>query len=285
MLRHAILVLLAVSAATSHCSAEEAAGKPAPIRFLISFDDGPSGDHVNNSTEQVLDVLAHNGVQPGVKALFFAQTEAVRGGGTEMGRKMLAREQAEGHLIEFHTATPHHADYTNLSDEELDASLNQGVSDLSAVKGVAPTLVRPPFWHYDERTLHAYQKHGMRVLLTDLNANDGEIWGVNFSFHKHSNLLEQLKQLRPGWEAGKLPVVDGVTPIVVTFHDVNTYTSNHIEVYMKILLQVAQELDMPMAEKPFYDDRAAVEKAALARTVQDGEVRPRLPGIWNWLWQ
>ncbi|HEX7641738.1 MAG TPA: polysaccharide deacetylase family protein [Burkholderiaceae bacterium] len=259
--------------------------KPAPIRFLISFDDGPSGDRVNNSTEQVLDVLARNRVQPGIKALFFVQTEAVRGGGTEIGRKLLAREQAEGHLIEFHTATPHHADYTSMSDGELDASLDMGVHDLVAVKGVPPTLVRPPFWHYDAHTLAAYERHGMRLLLTDLNANDGKIWGVNFSFHKHSNLLDQLKQVRPEWEAGELPAVDGVTPIVVTFHDVNTYTSNHIEVYLKILLQVAQELDMPVADQAFYSDRAAVERAALARTVKDGEVRPRLPGIWNWLWQ
>ena len=285
MLRHAILVLLVVCVSASHCGAEEAAGKPAPIRFLISFDDGPSGDHTNNSTEQVLDVLAHNRVQSGIKALFFIQTEAARGGGTEIGRKILTREQAEGHLLEFHTATPHHADYTSLTDDELEASLDLGVRDLVAVKGVPPTIVRPPFWHYDERTLHAYQKHGMRVLLTDLNANDGKIWGVNFSFHKHSNLLAQLKELRPEWEAGKLPAVDGYTPIVVTFHDVNTYTSNHVEVYLQILLQVAQELNMPVADKPFYDDRAAVEKAALAKTVKDGEVRPRLPGIWNWLWQ
>ncbi|MBV8635103.1 MAG: polysaccharide deacetylase family protein [Burkholderiaceae bacterium] len=285
MLRHALFFLLAGFACISQCNADEAASKPAPIRFLISFDDGPSGDHVNNSTEQVLDVLAYNGVQPGIKALFFVQTEAVRGGGTETGKKLLAREQTEGHLIEFHTSTPHHSDYTDFGDEELDASLNLGVSDLIAVKGVAPTLVRPPFWHYDARTLAAYQKHGMRLLLTDLSANDGKIWGVNFSFHKHSNLLKQLSELRPEWEAGKLPVVDGVTPIVVTFHDVNTYTSNHVEVYLKILLQVAQELDMPVADKSFYEDRAAVERAALARTVKDGEVRPRLPGIWNWLWQ
>lgn len=276
--------MLAALAFASDCEAGEAV-KPAPIRFLISFDDGPSGDRVNNSTEQVLDALAHNRVQPGIKALFFVQTEALRGGGTDIGRTLLAREQAEGHLIEFHTATPHHTDYTNLGDDELEASLKLGVSDLLTVKGVPPTLVRPPLWHYDARTLAAYQQHGMRLLLTDLSANDGKIWGVNFSFHKHSNLLEQMKALRPDWEGGKLPVVDGVTPIVVTFHDVNTYTSNHVEVYLNILVQVAQELDMPLADKPFYEDRAAVEKAALARTVKDGEVRPRLPGIWNWLWQ
>jgi len=56
-------------------------------------------------------------------------------------------------------------------------------------------------------------------------------------------------------------------------------------VYLDILLEVAKELDMPTADKPFYDQRADLEKAALARTVRDGEIRPRLPGLWDWLWQ
>jgi peptidoglycan/xylan/chitin deacetylase (PgdA/CDA1 family) len=258
---------------------------PAPIRFLLSFDDGPSGDHRNNSTEQVLDVLAHNNVQPDTKAIFFLQTRAVRGGGTDIGKALMQREQAEGHLLEFHTATEHHSNHRFLTTEEFEQSLDDGVADLTAIKGVAPTLVRPPFWNYDASTLAGYEKHGMHVLLTDLSANDGKIWGINWSLSKHRNMVKQLAELREQWQAGKLPVVDGSTPIVVTFHDVNTYTSNHIEVYMKILLQVAQELDMPTTAKPFYDNSADLEKAAMARTVKDGEIRPPLPGMWNWLWQ
>lgn len=269
-----------------NCQAGEAlAGAPAPIRFLLSFDDGPSGDRYNNSTEQILDALAHNNVQPGIKVIFFTQTRASNGGGTEAGRKLLRREQDEGHLLEFHTATEHHANHRFLSEEAFEQSLQDGIADLTAITGSAPKLVRPPFWNYDERTLTAYQKHGMRLLLTDLNANDGKIWGVNFSLTKRRNMLKQLTELREQWRAGTLPVVDGNTPVVVTFHDVNTYTANHVEVYLKILLDVADELNMPTAGKPFYDQRADIERAALARTVRDGEVRPRLPGIWDWLWQ
>ena len=40
-------------------------------------------------------------------------------------------------------------------------------------------------------------------------------------------------------------------------------------IYLNILLQVAKELEMPVTEKPFYDDRAALERAAAAR---DGDV-------------
>jgi peptidoglycan/xylan/chitin deacetylase (PgdA/CDA1 family) len=259
-------------------------GAPAPIRFLLTFDDGPSDARYNNSTEQVLEVLASNAVQPGIKAIFMIQTRAVNGGGTERGRQLMRREWDEGHLLEFHSATPRHANHRFLSEEEFKDSLRNGIADLTSVTGVAPKIVRPPFWSYDQRTLDTYHSYGLQMLLTDLSANDGKIWGVNFSFHKHSNMLEQLGDLKAHWLAGELPVVEGCTPIIVTFHDVNTYTSNHVEVYLQILLQVARELNMPTTKVPFYNLRDDIETAALARTVRDGSVKQKLPGFWNWLW-
>jgi peptidoglycan/xylan/chitin deacetylase (PgdA/CDA1 family) len=268
------------------CQAQQQiANAPAPIRFLLSFDDGPSGSRLYNSTEQILDALAQNSVQPGIKALFFVQTRASNGGGTEIGQQLLRRENAEGHLLAFHTSTAHHLNHRFLSEEEFEQSLQNGIADLTEITGAGPKLVRPPFWNYDERTLTAYEKHGMHLLLTDLNANDGKTWGFNFSLTKHHNMLKQLREVRESWRNGTLPAVDGSTPIVVTFHDINSYTANHVQDYLEILLEVAKELDMPTASQPFYNQRTELEQAALARTVRDGEVRPRLPGIWNWLWQ
>jgi len=258
---------------------------PAPIRFLLTFDDGPSAAIYNNATEQVLEVLAHNSVQPGIKVIFFTQTRAVNGGGTERGRELMRREWNEGHVLAFHSATAHHANHRFLSQEEFDRALQNGIADLTVITGVAPNLVRPPFWSYDERTFAGYQQHGLHMLLTDLSANDGKIWGVNFSFHKHSNLLNQLTELKVRWLAGALPAVDGATPVIVTFHDVNTYTSNHVEEYLQILLEVAQETGMPTAGQAFYTRSDEIERAALARTVQDGSVRQQLPGFWDWLWR
>ena len=277
------IFLFAVCSAASYGGSDHIAS-PVPLRFLLTFDDGPSGDRYNNSTEQVLDVLASNAVQPGIKAIFFIQTRANRGGGTEIGKKLMRREWQEGHLLEFHTSTPHHSNHRFLSEQELNESLQNGVADLTAVTGMVPQIVRPPFWSYDERTFVTYQKYGLHVLLTDLSANDGKIWGVNFSFHKHSNMLEQLAALKEHWLAGELPVVEGYTPIIVTFHDVNTYTSNHVAVYLQILLQVAGELNMPTAAIPFYNQRDEIERAAMARTLRDGSVKQKLPGFWNWLW-
>jgi peptidoglycan/xylan/chitin deacetylase (PgdA/CDA1 family) len=274
-------LLLSASAAGQ----TESAPTPAPVRFLLTFDDGPATADSNNPTVHILETLAHNPYQDNIKAVFFTQTRAWHGGGTDTGRALIRREHAEGHVVALHSATWFHSNHRFMSRAKLDETMQRGVDDLIAETGVAPKLVRPPFWAYDADTLASYHQHGMQMLLTDLNANDGKIYGINFSWHKRSNMLTHLAETRKRWAAGSMPVVDGSTPIVVTFHDVNTYTSRHIEEYMGILLDVARELNVPLAAKPFYDDRDELERAALASTVSSPDAKPQLPGLWNWLWQ
>ena len=280
-----LLSLLSGCASVPTAALPAPAPGAAPIRFLLTFDDGPAAASSDNPTVKVLQALAHNPYQDGIKAVFFTQTRAWHGGGTEVGRQLIRREYSEGHLVALHSATLLHANHRFMSQASLDASLQRGVDDLIGETGVAPTLIRPPFWAYDADILQSYHQHGMQMLLTDLNANDGKIYGINFSLHKRSNMLKHLAETRQRWAAGTMPVVGGSTPIVVTFHDVNTYTARHIEEYMGILLDVAHELNMPLAAQPFYTNRAELEQAALARTVRSADSHPQLPGLWNWLWQ
>lgn len=287
-LRHVAVRLaftLSLTIAAAATGADLPAQPPAPIRFLLSFDDGPSAALSDNPTETILRTLEQNRVQPGIKGIFFTQTRAVNGGATEKGRALLRREHEEGHVLAFHTATARHSNHRYLSEEELEVSLTRGVADLTAITGAPPKLVRPPFWNYDARTLALYHRHGMQMLLTDLSANDGVIYGINFSLTKRKNMRKMLLAQRERWRAGAIAAVDGSTPIVVTFHDVNSYTASVIELYLEILLDVARELGMPTADKPFYADRDEVERAALASAVRDGGSKPALPGIWNWVWQ
>lgn len=256
----------------------------APIRFLLSFDDGPSGSLGVNPTRQILDALADNPVQPGIKALFFIQTRAPYAGGSAQGQALLRRQQKDGHLLGFHTATPRHANHRFLSPTELEQSLRDGVADLSAVSGKPPRLVRPPFWNYNQRTFAAYRAHGLHLLLTDLSANDGKTWGINGSLRRRSNLRTQLALIATQIQASSMPVVDGVIPVVVTFHDLNPYTARHMQEYLQILLDVAADVGLATATKPFYDQRDALEHAALKRTLGDPLQYARLPGVWNWLW-
>jgi peptidoglycan/xylan/chitin deacetylase (PgdA/CDA1 family) len=253
-----------------------------PIRFLLTFDDGPSAMAYANPTESILADLAQNPIQPGIKALFFVQTR----GPTvyRIGQELLAREYAEGHLIGLHTATDGHRNHRFLSSADLAASLERGIADIRAAAGERPILVRPPFWSYDDRTFSAYRAHGLAMMLTDLSANDGVIWGFTASLHKRSNLYKELAATREAILRGRLPVVDGVIPVVMTFHDTNSYTARHLVEYMQILLDVARDLDMPTAAKPFYDDRAALLRAAQARTVRDAFEAIALPGFWGWVW-
>lgn len=283
------LLLVGTHAAAADTSAEAPAQALAPIRFLLTFDDGPAAASSDNPTVRILDTLANNTQQPGIKAVFFTQTRAWHGGGTAVGRALIRREHDAGHLVALHSATSFHSNHRFMSSEALDQSMQDGVSDLLTITGVPPTLVRPPFWAYNADTLATYHAYGLQMLLTDLNANDGKIYGVNWSWHKRSNMLKHLAETRVRWAAGQLPQADGATPVVVTFHDVNTYTSRHLEQYLEILVDVARELEVPLAPKPFYDNREELERAALARTVASTEVdagsRPQLPGLWNWLWQ
>jgi peptidoglycan/xylan/chitin deacetylase (PgdA/CDA1 family) len=253
-----------------------------PIRFLLTFDDGPSAMGYANPTESILNDLAQNPIQPGIKALFFVQTR----GPTvyRIGQELLAREYAEGHLIGLHTATDGHRNHRFLPPAELTASLERGIADIHTAVGETPTLVRPPFWAYDERTYAAYRSHGLGMMLTDLSANDGVIWGFTASLHKRSNLYKELAATRVAIEAGRLPVVDGAIPVIVTFHDTNSYTARHLLEYMQILQDVARELQMPTTAKPFYDDRAALLRAAQARTVRNPYEAVALPGFWGWVW-
>ncbi len=256
----------------------------APIRFLLTFDDGPSASGYNNPSRSVVADLANNPVLPGIKAVFFLQTEAARSGGSSRGRKTMEREYAGGHILAFHTATGFHTNHRWLNNAELESTLAQGAADIAAITGKPPLLVRPPFWNYDRRTFAAYQRHGMHVLLTDLSANDGKIWGFNGSPRRRANLNRQLSVVRERIALGELPTVDGVMPVVVTFHDINRYTARHMQEYLQILLDSAQITGVKTAAQPFYTDRDGLERAALARSVKDVNEPVKLPGVWNWVW-
>ena len=289
----AVIAVLALSLGLGGCigppialspQTEQALQASPPIRFLLTFDDGPSASGWANPSRAVMEALANNPIQPGIKAVFFVQTRAPRAGGSERGRKTMVREHAAGHILAFHTATPWHTNHRSLAPQELEQSLSWGSADIQAITGTAPTLVRPPFWSYDKRTFAAYQRHGLHVLLTDLSANDGKVWGITASPRRRANLLRQLSETRERIAKGELPTVDGVIPVVVTFHDLNRYTARHMQEYLQILLDSAHETHVPLAPQPFYQDSAALQRAAMARTLHEAGDPVRLPGLWNWIW-
>jgi len=237
-----------------------------PARFLLTFDDGPSTWEPYNPTRAILDALAHNHVQPGIKAVFFLQTRDPRAGGSDAGRALMRREHAEGHVLGVHSGSPRgHIDHCLMSDAELERTLADAKRDIAMIAGRPPDLVRPPFWDYDARTLAAYRRLGLRMLLSDVSANDGVIYVFDVSFRRRSHIRDALAGLREKIAAGALPVVGGVIPLVVTFHDSNSFTAHHMEEYLRILTQEAANVGLVLAPKPFYYHAASIERAARVR--------------------
>jgi len=236
--------------------AAEAGAQSAPVRFLLTFDDGPAP-----STARVLDSLAANPVQPGAKAIFFVQTRI--GNGAEMMR----RTHAEGHLLAVHTGTEQgHVSHMALSAEELERSLAQAKADIAAQTGGAvPRFVRPPFWFYDESTLASYARAGLAMLLTDINARDGVVLGINLVPGKRMQIRAQLERIKQEWQAGTLPALDGATPVVATFHDVNRGTAGNLAEYLQLLVEEARAAGLALGQRPFLDRREELERAAGAR--------------------
>ncbi len=269
---------------TAPSTAPPAARHLAPVRFMLTFDDGPSGAGAGNPTEIILDTLAANPVQPGIKAIFFVQTRSSDGGATARGKALLAREQAQGHLIELHDGSSWgHRNHRNLDEAELEKSLADGIADLAPVTGRPVTLMRPPYWAFDQRTLKAYERHHLAVLLTDISANDGKDWGFKASPRRFLHMDREMEHLRQRYEAGEISEVEDAAPVVVTFHDTNTYTAAHMQEYLEMIVAAARRAGVPLAEPPFYADAAALEKVALVRSHYFLSRSDMVPWWWRWI--
>ena len=239
---------------------------PHPARFLLTFDDGPSLLQPYNPTTVILDQLADNAVQPRIKAVFFVQTRSPSAGGTPYGQEILRIIRDEGHVIGLHSGSARgHKNHRYLSPAELGQSLTDGISDIRALSGHYPTLVRPPYWSFNARTQAEYHAHGLDMLLTDINARDGKIWGWHISLRRRSHFRAKLAEVRRAIEEDRLPVVDGVVPVVVTFHDTNDFTASHMEEYIRIIVEEARRVGLPVAPEPFYNDGPTIERIARLR--------------------
>jgi peptidoglycan/xylan/chitin deacetylase (PgdA/CDA1 family) len=285
LVKRLAIVCLSLMGAGCASTPEVPASAPGlhPLRFLLTFDDGPSLWQPFNPTTVILETLARNSVQPGIKAVFFVQTRNPKGGGTERGRELLRRTHHDGHVLAVHSGSARgHINHRSMPDAELNQSLSDARADIRAITGRDPTLVRPPFWAYDTRTRAAYAASGLDMLLTDLSARDGKIYGWTASLRRRSHFRAELTEVRRRMDQDRLPVVDGMVPVVVTFHDTNAYTANHMDEYLNILIEEAGHAGLRVAAMPFYDDAEAIERVARLRA--ETEVHDRLshrPHVWT----
>lgn len=231
------------------------------IRLLLTFDDGPHGN-----TGLVLDELGCNRVQSDIKAVFFVQTRNSGGGASRLGRTLLQREHAEGHVLGLHTGTAKgHISHTSMSLPELQRSLEDGMADICAITGARPALVRPPYWWFNQATVLEYERHGLHMMLSDVKAYDGVNWG--FHLLRRWSFRSQLAAIRRRHLSEEMDDNGGLIPIVVAFHDTNAYTAEHVSDYLELLVEEAAKGGLPIDHKPYYDEAPELLMAALSRAV------------------
>ncbi len=166
-----------------------------PVRFLLSFDDGPAAASGSPTASDPERSRAITPLQPGIKAIFFLANSRRRCRRSAPGRQLMRREFEAGHLLAFHTATA----------RTCEPSLSRSCGIRAVVEKTASAISKPlpgprRRWcaHRSGITTRAHlwhiEAHGLHILLTDLSANDGKTWGINFSPRRRSSLLHQLKR-------------------------------------------------------------------------------------------
>jgi peptidoglycan/xylan/chitin deacetylase (PgdA/CDA1 family) len=253
-------------------------GEAPTVRFLLTFDDGPSIKQPFNPTLRIMEQLATNDIQPGIKAIFFVQTGHPRGGGTLQGREMMRRMHEEGHLLGLHSVSPRgHIDHTQVSTNELVPSLAGAMEILRDITGAPPLFVRPPFGAYNLTTRCLYRELGLHLLMADIPARDGVIYGYNGSLRRRRHIRQELEVLYRKAQApgAALEPVD----VVLNFHDVNPYTARHMTEYLHILVEEAHRVGFQVPVHPFLNSRTAITDVALCRCVVNPAVSQEIPAM------
>lgn len=125
-------------------------------RVFLTFDDGPS-----HLTGDLLTLLA----ETGSSATFFLQ-------GNQIDRQSSAAERIieAGHGLGNHSFS--HLDAWRNAWPKVEDDLDRGSESITALTGVAPVWMRPPFGRFRPATLRWCRQYNQRLALWDVMAPD-----------------------------------------------------------------------------------------------------------------
>jgi peptidoglycan-N-acetylglucosamine deacetylase len=129
----------------------------------LTFDDGPN----ETFTPQILDVLA----RANVKATFF-----VLGSAVERSPELARRIVADGHRVANHSWD--HANLTAVDADVLDEEIDKTTAVITAVTGVTPRCLRPPFGKTNDAVRVAARASGLAIANWSKDTRDYERPGV-----------------------------------------------------------------------------------------------------------
>jgi hypothetical protein len=96
-------------------------------------------------------------------------------------------------------------------------------------------------------------------------------------------MASEMAHLRERCALGEIPEIDGVSPVVVTFHDTNDYTADHLAEYLAMLVDQAREMGFTLADKPYFDQPRQLENVALLRALGVVQRVSMVPWWWRWI--
>lgn len=129
-----------------------------PGTLMLTFDDGPDERY----TGALLDLLADYQV----KAVFFVVAREIKG-----REELIRRMVEEGHMVGFHSLDHQNAMLRGYFHTKKDFEL--GCRELERA-GVKAVCYRPPWGLSNLFTAYFMKKHGMRMVLWDVMAEDWE---------------------------------------------------------------------------------------------------------------
>jgi peptidoglycan/xylan/chitin deacetylase (PgdA/CDA1 family) len=201
-----------------------------------------------NYTEHVLRTLEANSVQDHIKAVFFVQTHVPFRGGSEVGRQLITRMGAAGHVVGIHTGSfqdhvdhrvraarpPYDWNEDGVLDERdgangLESDLLRAQARIEQLTGTRPGLVRPTYGFTNAAVRASYRTLGLQAMFWDVDSRDALDNGRGPAVIE-VNVRQQVRAL----------IRARHQPIIVLFHDINATTQAHLDDYLIAIFEAAE---------------------------------------------
>jgi peptidoglycan/xylan/chitin deacetylase (PgdA/CDA1 family) len=141
----------------------------------LTFDDGP-GKYAG----KLLDTLK----KYDAKATFFLEGQYVK------ARPAFAKRMAkEGHDLGNHSY--HHPHFREISDQEIREELTSTHEAIRKATGKSPTMIRPPYGEFDERTVAIAAQMGLPLVLWNGGSRD---WATKNETAIYQEVLRSAKR-------------------------------------------------------------------------------------------
>ena len=232
----------------------------APVRVLLTFDDGPHSGALggDNRTEKVLDALRHKHI----KAAFFIQTHVPYRLASPNGFRIASRLHAEGHVLGVHTGgfvdhRCHKWRCTRPADiigatNGLDSDMIRAKTAIKRIVGTDPKFVRATYGYTDANCMEVYSRNQLKHVYWDLVSGDDRKNATAASVRAH--LMTETKRL-----------ATGAVDLIYLLHDINEVTAeNAVDFIDVIAVSVSENGHTPI----FVADRVEAE------FIMDRKARP-----------